>query len=228
MPEEASRLLLGSRVHAADPVVSGITVATRLRQTASVGFQLADPAGHIVTVSVCVGPSRPGGVTGPCTGATLVAQGTFDTPDGGSAFAVAAVAGLGSRFVGWTECASVYGARGELCETSLLPGAAVSITATFGNPLLTILGSGSVNGTVSSTSPSGIVACTVTAGATSGDCTEEAAAGTAVTLRATPAAGFQLNGWIGCDSTSGVHGEKCRVTLSGTDTVVAAFRALRS
>lgn len=476
-------LLLTSRAHAADPVVSGLTIGTCLRRTASLGFQLADPAGHIVTVTVCVSPPRAGGAAGPCTGATLVAQGTFDTPDDGSAgpaslsfntalftdrqdytltvladdgfaplasfplgrnftidntaptitqivhpaqdacydqadvpvqvtatdnftatpvvtssttaagcvrtttitvaddcgnsttatrttrwpdpslypliggvvegarydpggavpvfgtvgggrdpgnlggcytpptatlsrnggapqpfasgtpvvdtghyrlevtlpltcvaspvvravefdvstlalttlasgagsgrmvgatpggsvdcaaasgltsgrcveiapdgsaFAVAAVAAAGSRFVGWTGCASVYGAQGELCETALA-GASVAVTAAFGNPLLTVQGYGTGSGTVSSSSPSGAIACTVAAGATSGDCSEEAADGTPVTLVATPSAGSQLNGWVGCDSTSGTNGEECHVALSGTNTVVAAFGPL--
>lgn len=140
----------------------------------------------------------------------------------GSAFSVAAVAGTGSRFVGWTGCASVYGAQGELCQTALA-GASVAVTAAFGNPLLTVRGSGTGGGMVSSSLPSGAIACTVAAGATSGDCTEEAAAGTAVTLVAAPSGGSQLNGWIGCDSTSGPHGDTCHVVLSGTNTVAVAF-----
>jgi hypothetical protein len=169
--------------------------------------------------------ATPGGSIDCAAAAGATSGRCVETAADGSPFSVAAVAGLGSRFVGWAGCATVYGARGEPCETSLA-GASAAITATFGNPLLTVQGSGSGDGTVSSTSPSGLVACTVTAGATAGDCTEEAAAGTAVTLLATPATGFQLNGWIGCDSTSGAHGEECHVTLSGTNTVAAAFGPL--
>jgi hypothetical protein len=92
-------------------------------------------------------------------------------------------------------------------------GAVRNVTVTFEPaPLLTVTTVGS--GTVTS-NPAGINCGT--------DCTETYAAGTTVTLTATPAAGFRFSGWSGACTGTG----NCAVTMTAARNVTATFTALQ-
>jgi hypothetical protein len=54
------------------------------------------------------------------------------------------------------------------------------------------------------------------------DCSQEYAAGTQVTLTATPDSGSTFGGWSECDSTS-ENGNQCQVTMNGDRRVAATF-----
>ncbi len=82
---------------------------------------------------------------------------------------------------------------------------------------LAVAGSGTGSGTVTS-SPSGI-SCTITAGTPSGTCSASYAAGTSVTLTATPAPGHTFTGWSGPCSGTG----PCTVTMTQDRSVTAGF-----
>jgi M6 family metalloprotease-like protein len=81
---------------------------------------------------------------------------------------------------------------------------------------LTVTGAGTGNGTVSGPG----ISCTITAGSTSGDCSESYPAGTSVTLTATAASGSTFAGWTNCDASSG---NQCTVTMNANRTVTASF-----
>jgi len=85
---------------------------------------------------------------------------------------------------------------------------------------LTVTGSGAGTGTVAS-NPAGI-ACTVTAGSTSGSCAASFDEGTVVGLTPTPAAGSSFGGWSGACTGTGT----CQVTLSQARSVEARFDLL--
>ncbi len=97
---------------------------------------------------------------------------------------------------------------------------AQTVTATFELILhdLTLLGSGTGNGGVTS-DPTGI-ACTIAAGAVTGDCSETYSEGTQVNLNASANAGSTFQGWSG-DGCSGTG--LCQVTMSQAQTVTATF-----
>lgn len=92
------------------------------------------------------------------------------------------------------------------------PDGALSLSAPPPPPQLTVRGYGSGSGSVSS-SPSGIEC--------GGSCDASFAAGTKVTLTATPSAGSSFEGWQGPCSGTGT----CTVTLSSGAAVTAVFRA---
>jgi hypothetical protein len=52
------------------------------------------------------------------------------------------------------------------------------------------------------------------------DCFESVPAGTSVTLTATPASGYQLGAWSGCQSTDGAQ---CTVQMTQARTVSVTF-----
>jgi hypothetical protein len=83
---------------------------------------------------------------------------------------------------------------------------------------LTVDGSGTGSGSVSGGSLS---SCTITAGVTSGTCTDTETFGTVITLTATADAGSTFTGWSGggCSGT-----DPCDVTLSSDTTVTATFQ----
>jgi hypothetical protein len=90
-----------------------------------------------------------------------------------------------------------------------------SLTTTT-NRILTVAGAGTGNGTVTATG----ISCTITAGSTSGDCSESYPDGTSVTLTATAASGSTFAGWTNCDAPSG---NQCTMTMNADKTVTATF-----
>ena len=125
----------------------------------------------------------------------------------GTAVTLAATAGAGSVFAGW----SGGGCSGTgTCVTTI--AAATTVTATFNLQqfTLTVARAGTGTGTVAS-SPVGI-----SCGA---DCTELYNAGTVVTLTATPATGSTFTGWSGACTGTGA----CNVTMNAAATVTATF-----
>ena len=108
-----------------------------------------------------------------------------------------------SKFKAWTGHA-------DCTDGSVTINATKTCTATFTLNTLSLAVSKTGNGTVSST-PSGINCGT--------SCSFSFVAGTAITLKATPEAGFAFSGWSGgCTGTA-----DCVVTLSSITTVTANF-----
>jgi hypothetical protein len=125
----------------------------------------------------------------------------------GAIVTLTSAASAGSAFAGWTgACAGV-----ALCEVTM--DAAKSVTATFNiAPLtLTIVKSGTGNGTITS-NPIGI-----NCGPT---CVQGFTSGTAVNLFVNPAAGSAFSGWSGggCSGTGA-----CAVTINASTQVTAGF-----
>lgn len=115
----------------------------------------------------------------------------------GTLVTLTASAAASSQFTAWSGCDSVAGAG---CTVTMTANR--SVVATFtALRTLTVSGAGAGDGAVSS-APSG-VACTLTAGSATGDCTESYLDGTVVTLTATAAAGSTFVGWSG--ACSGVN-----------------------
>lgn len=162
--------------------------------------------------------STPGGVnclvdagvaSGDCT-AVFVA---------GSLITLTATADVASLFTGWTGCDGVTGA---VCSVTL--SASRSVTATF-QALRTLGVGGAGNGAGSVNSAPAGIACTLSAGAPSGDCSEAFVDGEVVALTASAAPSSHFSGWSGCDS---VAGASCTVTMNAPKAVVATFTALRT
>jgi hypothetical protein len=108
-----------------------------------------------------------------------------------------------SKFKAWTGHA-------DCSDGSVTMDASKTCTATFTLNTLSLAVSKTGNGTVTST-PSGITCGT--------GCSFNFVAGTAVTLKASPDAGFAFAGWSGgCSGTA-----DCKVTLSSNTTVTASF-----
>jgi List-Bact-rpt repeat protein len=126
----------------------------------------------------------------------------------GSSIVLTASPATGSIFTGW----SGGGCSGTgTCTVS--PTSTTTVTATFASPTIvgltvTVIGAGT--GTVTS-APAGITCGTV--------CTASFAAGTSVTLTATPGAGSAFGGWTGACTGSG----PCTVALDQARAVTARF-----
>lgn len=136
-------------------------------------------------------------------GATCV--GTFDV---GTMVALDAVPSPGSTFAGWSGGCS---GTATTCQVAIAAQNEVTATFTFEQYPLTITKSGLGSGTVASV-PAGL-----SCGAT---CSASFAAGTSVTLTATPAAGSVFAGWSGA-GCAGVAG--CVVAMTAAQTVNAVF-----
>jgi len=124
----------------------------------------------------------------------------------------------GSSFTGWGGSCS-----GSTCSVTM--SQTQFVTAAFAAPspqTLTVSGAGTGNGTV--TSQSGLtpaINCTITAGVTSGSCSQSYPFNTGVTLTATPSGGGTFAGWSGACSGTGT----CSVTMSQARSVTASFTA---
>jgi hypothetical protein len=136
-------------------------------------------------------------------------------PDGTSV-TLTATAASGSTFAGWTNCDAP---SGNQCTMTM--NADKTVTATFNVVMrtLTVAGAGTGNGTVTATG----ISCTITAGSTSGDCSESYPDGTSVTLTATAASGSTFAGWTNCDAPSG---NQCTMTMNADKTVTATFNVV--
>jgi hypothetical protein len=125
--------------------------------------------------------------------------------------ALVAEAKIGSEFSGWSGDCTGSGA----CELTMGEDKAVTATFDLEPPsefALTVSVAGSGSGSVTS-SPAGIN-CGI-------DCSEAFAAGTEVTLTATPTSGSAFAGWSGDCGGTGV----CKVTMSQARSVTAMFTA---
>ncbi len=111
-----------------------------------------------------------------------------------------------TTFNGWGGACSGMGA----CSVTLNQDVNVTATFTVNRYTLTVQKIGGGTGTVTS-SPSGIDC--------GGDCSEEYAAGTVVTLSASGTDGSIFTSWLGPCAGTG----SCVVTISNTDTVYASF-----
>jgi List-Bact-rpt repeat protein/VCBS repeat protein len=127
----------------------------------------------------------------------------------GSIVSLTATAATGSTFSGWGGACTGTGACNVTLGSNTSVSATFALAATSSTYSLSVSLSGGSTGTVIS-SPAGI-----SCGAT---CTAGFAAGTVVSLTATPAAGSSFAGWSGACS-----GATCAVTLSANQTVTARF-----
>jgi len=129
---------------------------------------------------------------------------------GGTSVTLTAATATGSTFSGWSGgCIG----SGDTCTVNV--AALTNVMATFnaGTHPLTVIKSGTGNGTVTST-PSGIN-CGV-------DCTKEYFSGTSITLKATPSSHSTFTGWSGgCTGTL----PTCKVKVTKLTSVVATFVA---
>jgi hypothetical protein len=120
-----------------------------------------------------------------------------------------------AHFVEWTGvgAGSCAGGASATCEVEITE--AKTVKAVFANTTHTLTitpsGEGEVNG-------GPIAGCSAGAGTCSGSVNE----GATVTLTATPAFGWRLDGWTGCAPVSG-HPEECEATVSADTTVEAEF-----
>jgi hypothetical protein len=90
-------------------------------------------------------------------------------------------------------------------------------TAPITTYTLTITGSGTGTGTVASNDS--VINCTITAGSTSGSCTDTVGSGTVLTITATEPAGNLFGGYTG----AGCSTSPCSITMSASHSVAAAF-----
>lgn len=143
-----------------------------------------------------------------------------ETVDPDTVIELTATPDANSIFTGWGDtCQQESGADNSICTMTMAESATVQPNFDLASRKLTILGSGSGSGSVAG-SP-GSIACTSTAGAESGTCSEDRSDGDVVTLTATPAQGSLFTGWQGCDEPSD---NICAQTVTGgDDTVTATF-----
>ncbi|HHW88731.1 MAG TPA: hypothetical protein GX400_21285 [Chloroflexi bacterium] len=117
----------------------------------------------------------------------------------GTPVPLTATAAASSQFTAWSGCDSVTGTG---CTVAMTANRSVVATFTALRTLI-VSGAGAGEGVVTSAPPG--VACTLTAGSATGDCTEPYLDGTIVTLTATAAAGSTFVGWGGaCSGVSPV------------------------
>ncbi len=117
----------------------------------------------------------------------------------------------------WTEGTGILVTVGAATAN----GWNVTVTMPGVSRLLTVAGAGTGNGTIAS-APSG-VACTSTAGSTTGTCSASFTDGTIVTLTASATSGT-FGGWGGACSGTG----SCQVTMDQARSVSATFTAAAS
>lgn len=185
-------------VKAAIPVSSSFSVSVTGGGTGS-GTISSTPAG--INCIVPDPATNPGGLnSGDCYEAYV--NGTRVTltarPDPGSVFA-----GWSGDCTGASNCVLTVSANKQVAAT-------FNKATTFALAV-TRFGSGTVT-----SNPAGINCGT--------DCTETYAAGTTVTLTATPAAGFKFSGWSGACTGTG----NCAVTMTAARNVTATFTVLPS
>ena len=125
---------------------------------------------------------------------------------GGTNVTLAASAGTGSTFAGWTGACTGTGA----CIVSMTTARNVAATFTLNTSTLSVAKTGTGTGTVTS-SPNGITCGSV--------CSANYGYGTPVTLTAAPASGSTFTGWGGACSGTG----PCTVTMDAAKSVTANF-----
>jgi len=132
----------------------------------------------------------------------------------GSVVVLTAAPAAGTTFSGWNACSGT-----STCTVTMNTNQAVSAnfgTTGGGVPLsVSLIGTG--NGTVTDNFQQ--INCVNTAGVQTGSCAASYAAGTIVTLTATPSAPSTFAGWgSACSGTGG-----CTVTMTAAQTVTASF-----
>jgi hypothetical protein len=172
------------------------------------GTVVAQAAGRLVTDVVGAGSVS---VTTSTAAAVPCGNGTGLCYPFGTVVALQATPAAGARLEGWSApCAGTP--PSSSCLVTMSGDKLVRATFSGAVPVrlqVSVLGAG---GSVSS-DPAGI-ACP-------GDCAEDFAAGTVVTLRANAAAGTSFSGWSGDCSGSG----SCTLTMSAARNVSASFTA---
>jgi alpha-tubulin suppressor-like RCC1 family protein len=125
----------------------------------------------------------------------------------GTIITLLATPSAGSVFAGWSGACTGAGN----CIVTM--NQARSVTANFvATYVLTVAKAGDGSGTVTSTTPAGLIDCGASCSAAFND-------GTVVTLVATPASGSAFTGWSGACTGAG----SCQVTMSATRAVTATF-----
>ncbi len=124
-----------------------------------------------------------------------------------------ATADANNQFEGWTGCDSEPSGNCKVTmdEAKLVEAEFAPIPTEEFELEVEVTGNGDVD-----SSPAGILNCRES----SGDCEDEYAEGTEVTLTATPDVGNQFEGWTGCDSEPSGN---CKVTMDEAKLVEAEF-----
>jgi List-Bact-rpt repeat protein len=139
--------------------------------------------------------------------------GTWETPFNGSNWIISATTTVPTANY-WYEPYAVSQAHVKVWYAD---GSTDEVDATTPGPpptfMLTVSKTGT--GTVTSTSPSGAIAC-------GGDCTESIASGSTITMTATPGTNYTFVGWSG-GGCSGMG--SCAVVLNADTTVTAVFQS---
>jgi subtilisin family serine protease len=201
MPSTSLNLRRDAAAYAADHGMGAMMV--HFQNTVGNKAQIVDLDHHTLTVTK--GGAGTGTVTSSPAGINCGSTCTHSFTSGTLVTLTAAPA-AGSAFAGW----SGGGCSGTgTCQVTL--NASTTVTANFAlTHTLTVSTAGSGSGTVTS-SPSGINCGTA--------CSAAYAAGTSVTLTATPASNSKFAGWSGACSGTGT----CTVTMSSDMSVTATF-----
>jgi lysophospholipase L1-like esterase len=131
--------------------------------------------------------------------------------------------------IGWFDISPFYYFAGAIDEVAIynkalslseiqehyVSGSAGAGYCAMPSSTLTVSGSGNGTGTVSGSG----INCSITNGATSGDCSEAFSPGTNVTLTATAGSGSTFSGWAGDCSGTG----SCNLTMDSNKNVTAGF-----
>jgi hypothetical protein len=203
-----------------------VTVSQALAVSASFQAPAPPPPTYLVTVRTAIGNTGSGAVSGP--GINCVISGTLQSGDcneelsDGAQLTLTATGTGGDVFARWGQACSQ---AGTAATCTITVSAAATIEASFSAaqvpkyPVKVVAGSlGTGTGTV--TGPG--IACTVSSASQSGDCSEELAQGTQLTLAAAGTGGSTFAGWgQACAGTSST----CTITVSQVATVEASFAA---
>lgn len=173
-----------------------------------VGAQMG--AANVGVPSVTVTKSGNGTVTG--ASGKINCGGTCSTVlTAGAQVSLTETPASNAIFTGWGGACS-----GLQSTCSFIANDALSVTATF-TPIFGLSIGRSGSGTVTGT-PGGVLSTTINCGSS---CSAKFAAGTSVTLTATPAAGLQFVSWTGdCTSTT----PTCTMTISKDSKAQATFK----
>ncbi|WP_158305917.1 hypothetical protein [Anaeromyxobacter sp. Fw109-5] len=193
------------------------TVTMDLAKTVAATFMASTPVETSNVVLVRIFGSLHGGVVGgPIACTTATAQCSGSVPSGGTLTLTALESDV-VRFAGWTGCTPQ---SGDPLTCTVKPAQSTVVIASFesiqppaptANPVtVRVFGRGRVSG--------GGVDCSNG----SGTCGVSVAAGTTLSLQATPAAGYTFRQWQGCAPILGTP-TSCTLTPTAGTAVVAVF-----
>ncbi|MGA3259608.1 MAG: S8 family serine peptidase [Bryobacteraceae bacterium] len=180
------------------------TVTMNANQAVTAAFNLTVTVNPTLTITTSGTGS---GTVSPSPAGTSCGSGCLSFA-AGTVVALTAAPNTGSTFAGWSGACSGTGSCTVSMNSNQAVTAAFNLTVTV-NPTLTITTSGTGSGTVSS-SPTG-TSC--------GSGCLSFAAGTTVTLTATPNTSSTFAGWSGACSGTG----SCTVTMNSSQAVTATF-----